>query len=121
MDSLQKIALSTSRNLRFYFDTAYRHGNNYLTNLRNSCNATGARGLSSGVKFHTESDILCSTSNTRQRNVELANPGANLIQRRNISTTNVNLTNMFNIQDEKDFKERVLMSKLPVIVDFYAV
>jgi hypothetical protein len=119
MDNVQKLALATSRNFRFYFDSAYRHGNSCISIIRNSCNSS--RSSNNGLKFNKDSDILCSNSNTRQRFVEIANPSANLIQRRNISSTTVNLSNIFNIQDEKDFKERVLMSQKPVIVDFYAM
>lgn len=52
---------------------------------------------------------------------------SNLIQRislqktllRSISTTS-NKNAMFNIQDEEDFKTRVMESAKPVIVDFHA-
>ena len=38
---------------------------------------------------------------------------------RNISTT-ICRQDMFNIQDEDDFKKRVLGSDIPVVVDFHA-
>ena len=124
MDNLQKLAVTASRNFRLYFDSAYRHGNTCLSTIRNTCNSSINRAASNTntIKFQTESDLLCSTGNTRQRNVELVNTtGVNLIQRRNVSTTNTNLSNIFNVQDEKDFKAKVLDSTKPVIVDFHAV
>jgi hypothetical protein len=125
MDNLQKLALTASRNFRVYFDSAYRHGNTCLSTIRNTCNTSINRAASNTntIKFNTESDLLCSTGNTRQRNVELVNSSnVNLIQRRNVSTTNTNLSNnIFNVQDEKDFKAKVLDNTKPVIVDFHAM
>lgn len=123
MENLQKLALTATRNMRFYFDNAYKHSNNCFTIIRNSCNSAFYNNQSSQVKFIKDSDLLCTTGNTRQRQVEIANTSAsaNLIQRRMISTTNSNFSNIFNIQDENDFKERVLNNKKPVVVDFYAV
>lgn len=123
MDNLQKLAITATRNFRFYFDSAYRHGNTCLSTLRSTCNTSMNRAAYStaNVKFHTESDLLCSTGNTRQRNAELANPGVNLTQRRNLATSTTNASNIFNIQDDKDFKSRVLANTKPVIVDFHAV
>jgi thioredoxin 1 len=39
---------------------------------------------------------------------------------RSISTSSVRLGQIFNIQDAKDFESKVIKSKDPVIVDFYA-
>lgn len=42
------------------------------------------------------------------------------LYRRSISTSSKCLGQIFNIQDAKDFEEKVIKSKDPVIVDFYA-
>jgi thiol-disulfide isomerase/thioredoxin len=115
MDQIQRAMVSSSRNFKTYFDIAYTNGCKYLSTF--ACNPT--------TSAHIKPDILCSTANTRQRSlVEVANKNAAntspVQQKRSFSTTSAMLSNIFNVQDDKDFKARVLDSKKPVIVDFYA-
>ncbi len=52
--------------------------------------------------------------NLMSSNVKM--PGVNCF-----STTSNKYSNIFNVQDEEDFKNKVLNNKKPVIVDFHAV
>lgn len=46
---------------------------------------------------------------------------SNLLLKKNFSNTAALNSNIFNVQDEQDFNNRVVNSKKPVIVDFHAV
>lgn len=52
-------------------------------------------------------------------NVKNALSEVNMMSKTNFSSTS-KLNEIFTIQDEKDYNERVLKSTKPVIVDFYA-
>lgn len=115
MEHFNRLALSSSRLMRVYVDNAVRQGNAYLSTIRNSCNLA-AQG--------NNSELLCSNANTRQRISEVANrktPSPSLSPQMRQLSTQTSQSNIFNIQDEKDFSERVLQNGKPVIVDFYAV
>ncbi len=111
--------LASSKHFKSYCDMAWQHGGKYLSSLSTlNCSPNGTDASSSLLK--KSENVLCSNANTRQRSfVEIAN-GANILHKRTITTTSSGLSNMFNVQDDKDFKERVVDSKKPVIVDFYA-
>ncbi|KFM74385.1 Thioredoxin, mitochondrial, partial [Stegodyphus mimosarum] len=59
---------------------------------------------------------LSSRLSVFRRTISLTN---NLMCRRTVSTSSVS-RKIFKIQDETDFKERVLQSDVPVVVDFQA-
>ena len=63
--------------------------------------------------------ILSLNKNAFIRNINSQNLSKICSNKRLFHSTAIN-KDIFNIQDEKDFEDRVIKSELPVIVDFHA-
>lgn len=101
MENLQRLA---SKNLRFCLQTF----NNCLTSSIN-------RNLVTLTTTRQPKDLVEIANSTTSKQST-----TNITQRRQFTLSTQFLSNIFNIQDDKDFKERVLNSNKPVVVDFHA-